>query len=123
MFDADPNETTAAQTDCTTMNEADDVTATVTPCAQSARETPTVTEFMSAVVPWPRTLQDPGWVCTLRWSIQSQSSAKPLLKGMGWPFHDIGDFVNRAGWLNGTTNFKTCGSVPRSSPSPHKQAR
>src|SRR6266403_5017589 len=38
-----------------------------------------------------------------------QSKANPrgaLVKGMGWPFHDIGDFVNRAGWVNGTMNFK-----------------
>jgi hypothetical protein len=52
MFDTNPNEG-AGWSNCADKGEADKVTATVSSADPPPRATPTVAEFMSAVVPWP----------------------------------------------------------------------
>ena len=83
------------------------VTATVNSTAPPARKTPTVVEFMSAVVPWPT---DGVGHVNLHYSMinprASEPGQEPLLKGMGWPFRDLSTFVQRAAWLGTTTNFR-----------------
>jgi len=62
--------------------------------------------FMEAVVQWP-TQADPGYV-NLHYSMVNPkpTPGRELLKGMGWPYHDLGKFIERAAWLETTTNFK-----------------
>lgn len=63
-----------------------------------------VTAFMNSVVAWPG--QDPGYI-NLHYSMIDPNKPKgELLKGMGWPFRDVGTFVSRAAWINNQTNFK-----------------
>jgi hypothetical protein len=52
MLEANPNDG-AEWSDCAERSEADEVTATVTSTNPPPRRTPTVAEFMSAVVAWP----------------------------------------------------------------------
>lgn len=66
-----------------------------------------VTAFMAAVVPWPVSPQDTGYV-NLHYSMLNPkpTAAKPLIKGMGWPFRKTDELVSRASWINTTNNFK-----------------
>jgi hypothetical protein len=66
-----------------------------------------VSAFMAAVVAWPASPQDAGFV-NLHYSMPNPrpTPGKPLIKGMGWPFTKVDEFVSRAAWLNGNTNFK-----------------
>jgi Protein of unknown function (DUF3987) len=57
--------------------------------------------FMAAVVPWPGTPQDPGYVNLHYSTPNTRPNAKEvLLKGMGWPFKTVDDLVGRASWIN-----------------------
>src|SRR5260370_661462 len=107
MLDPDPNEGADARDDCANISEAHKVTATVNSTARPARETPTVVEFMSAVVPWPT---DGFGHVNLHYSTVNPRAEipgqEPMLKGMGWPFRDINPFIQRASWIGTTTNFK-----------------
>jgi predicted P-loop ATPase len=86
------------------------VTATVTSGATEATGVPRLgrneTDFLSQVIAWPT--QGESGYANLHYSMVNSkpTPAKPLLKGMGWPFRDLGEFVSRAGWVNGTRNFK-----------------
>jgi hypothetical protein len=69
--------------------------------------TVTVTEFMSAVVPWPT---DGFGHVNLHYSMinprAGEADQEPVLKGMGWPFKDIGTFIQRAFWISTIANFR-----------------
>jgi hypothetical protein len=65
--------------------------------------TVTVTEFMSAVVPWP--VDNIGHV-NLHYSMTNPKAGEPLLKGMGWPFKNLNSFIQRAAWITNSINFK-----------------
>jgi len=101
MLDPNPNEDAAARGDYANMSEADEVTATVISGAQPASDAPTVAEFMSAVVAWPGSAQDPGFV-NLHYSMTNPNPTpdKPLIKGMGWPYREVDKLVSRAAWVN-----------------------
>jgi predicted P-loop ATPase len=67
-----------------------------------------VSAFMANVVAWPASPQDAGFV-NLHYSMVNpgpDAKTKPLLKGMGWPFKSVDEFVGRASWLNTMNNFK-----------------
>lgn len=107
------------------ISEAEEVTATVTSTAPPAKETPTVAEFMSAAVPWPGSPSDPGHVGL--WFSMPNQSFDPTKKVdnnnkkqfiSGWPFYDVDQFVQRAGWITNiaTDKFKDvwfCTSLQR----------
>jgi len=86
------------------------VTATVTSIAAAAAGVTCLgrneRDFLSQVIAWPT--QGESGYANLHYSMVNPkpTPAKPLLKGMGWPFRDLGKFVSRAEWVNGTTNFK-----------------
>ena len=65
------------------------------------------TEFISAVVPWPA---DGVGHINLHYSMVNpradEAGQEPMLKGMGWPFKDLSTFVQRAAWIDTTTDFK-----------------
>ncbi|HEY5054582.1 MAG TPA: DUF927 domain-containing protein [Acidobacteriaceae bacterium] len=72
---------------------------------------------MKAVVPWPGTPADPGYV-NLHYSMVNPkpTPGKELLKGMGWPFRSLDGFVQRAAWIEQTSHFKDvwfCTSLQR----------
>ena len=65
-----------------------------------------ITQFMSAVVPWPVDLtKDPGYV-NLHYSSVDRKDPTKLHKGGGWPFRSVDTFIGRASWLTTTTQFK-----------------
>ena len=68
---------------------------------------PTLTDFMLSVVPWPT--DGVGYV-NLHYSRANpradEPGEKPLFKGMGWSFQDINTFIERAAWVNTTSNLK-----------------
>ena len=106
MLEPNPNEGAAVRGDYTNISEADEVTATVTSAPRPARETPTLAEFMSAVVAWPGSPTDPGYV-NLHYSMPN-AAFDPTKKAdaknkkwfmSGWPYKDVTNFVNRVGWL------------------------
>jgi hypothetical protein len=96
MLDPNPNEGAPARDD---YSEAGEVAVTST--GPAAREAPTLAEFMSAVVAWPASPNDPGYV-NLHYSMPNPKPTpnKPLLKGMGWPYKGIDSFVKRVAWIN-----------------------
>ena len=102
-----PDEASAAQADYANKGGVNEVPATVNSIAPPAKETPTLVEFMSAVVPWP--VDNIGHV-NLHYSMvnprASEPEQEPLLKGMGWPFKDLHTFTQRAEWINKTSDFK-----------------
>jgi hypothetical protein len=51
-----------------------------------------VSAFMAAAVPWPRAVEDPGWV-NLHYSYPSREDPKVLEKKGGWPKKDITSFI------------------------------
>lgn len=105
LFTVTVTDALAPQADCANVSEADEITATVTSGPQPTSHTPTVTEFMSAVAAWPGP-NEPGYV-NLHYSLVNPKGANlPLLKGLGWPFRKVNDFVQRAAWINTTSNFK-----------------
>jgi hypothetical protein len=57
--------------------------------------------FMNAVVPWPASPQDAGWV-NLHWSFPVPDKKDPtktiLLKSGGAPTKEIGSFISRVNW-------------------------
>jgi hypothetical protein len=61
--------------------------------------------FMTHVVPWPTSVQDPGYV-NLHYSWIDRKDPTKLHKGGGWPFRTVETFIGRASWLNTTTQFK-----------------
>ena len=65
-----------------------------------------VSAFMNAVVPWPGAA-DPGYV-NLHYSTVNPkpTPGRELIKGSGWPFRALDAFVQRAAWIEQTTNFK-----------------
>ena len=60
---------------------------------------------MANVVAWPGSPQDPGYV-NLHYSMPhpKPTPAKPLLKGMGWPYTTVDALVGRAAWMNSVTD-------------------
>ena len=62
--------------------------------------------FMSVVVPWPGSPQEPGYV-NLQDSYVDRKTPdgkkngkwQPVSAGV-WPFRDVGQLVNRAAWIN-----------------------
>jgi predicted P-loop ATPase len=94
-IEAGPVRDAHPQAGVVTIIDDDDVAATVTPGI------PTVTEFMSAVIAWPGSPNDPGYV-NLHYSMPNPTPTpnKPLLKGMGWPYKDIDSFMKRVAWIN-----------------------
>ena len=105
MFDTNPIETGILEAVAQLHNRSDrDVTATVTSHFELTNGTdglsPTVLEFMAEVVPWPCP-DEPGYVnlhCSRKDGIK-----KPQF---GWPFHDLGSFIKRTGWIaSGTSDF------------------
>jgi hypothetical protein len=86
--------------------ETEKVTATVSSGARPGSDTPTLAEFMSAVVAWPLSPEDPGYVNLHYSSVDRDNPNGPLRKGSGWPFRDLGSFVSRAVWINTTAQFK-----------------
>jgi hypothetical protein len=98
MLKADPKEHGSAQRDDAGIGEASQVTAKATSTAAPGRATPA--EFMSAVVAWPKTPTDPGYV-NLHYSMPARSAGGKLPKGsMGWPYKDLDSFIERARWIN-----------------------
>ena len=58
-----------------------------------------VSAFIANVVAWPGP-NEPGYV-NLHYSMPNPQPTpdKPLIKGMGWPFRDIDQFIKRAAWV------------------------
>jgi hypothetical protein len=86
------------------------VTATVTSGAQPASDTPTVAEFMSAVVAWPGP-QEPGHI-NLHYSMPNPrpNPKQPFLKGLAWPYRDVNKRVSRAARVNTVADKFFCTS-------------
>jgi hypothetical protein len=63
-----------------------------------------VSAFLANVVAWPGP-NDVGYV-NLHYSMPAQPPKTGLTKGMGWPFRDVTEFVNRAGWIVAGNKFK-----------------
>jgi hypothetical protein len=61
---------------------------------------------MSAVLAWPETPIDPGYVNLHYSTVDRKNPSGPLLKGMGWPFRSLDALIRRASWINTTTQFK-----------------
>ena len=61
--------------------------------------------FMAHAVPWPGTVQDPGYV-NLHYSSVDRKNPTKLYKGGGWPFRSVEALIDRASWINATTQFK-----------------
>jgi hypothetical protein len=86
---------------------------------QSATDWNDVSAFMAAVVPWPETQEDPGYV-NLHWSFpDNKSTTVPkahVLKG-GKPYKDVADFIKGLSWrLQRPEGFKDmffCTSMQR----------
>src|SRR5712671_5249648 len=106
LFTATVTGAAAPQPGCAHVGETDEITATVTSGAHPASNAPTVTEFMSAVVAWPGSPTDPGFVNLHFSTVDRKNPTGPLRKGSGWPFRGVDTFVNRASWINTTTQFK-----------------
>src|SRR3954465_13210440 len=60
---------------------------------------------MAAVVPWPGSLQDPGYV-NLQCSTPDRKDPAKVVGIHGWPFRSVDSIINRASWVNTTTQFK-----------------
>lgn len=95
----------------TTAADFGSVTATVTSGAAATADVTCLgrneRDFLSQVIAWPT--QGESGYANLHYSMVNPKptpAKPPLLKGMGWPFRDLGKFVSRAEWVNGTTNFK-----------------
>lgn len=69
-----------------------------------------VSAFMAAVVPWPGSPEEPGYV-NLQNSYVDRATTDGKKNGKypisaGKPFRDVGALVSRAAWINGTSYFK-----------------
>lgn len=65
-----------------------------------------ISAFMANVVPWPGSPTDPGYVNLHFSTIDRKNPTGPLRKGSGWPFRSLDPFIQRASWMNTTTQFK-----------------
>jgi hypothetical protein len=73
---------------------------------------PTITEFMSAVVPWPRTQQDPGWVVMPNGYVNTKfpggrdpkTGKYPI--GPGKAFKTVDQLVSHISWVINTNHTK-----------------
>src|SRR4051812_30119197 len=65
-----------------------------------------ISAFMASVVPWPVSPQDAGYVNLHFSTVDRKNPTGPLRKGGGWPFRSVDSFVQRASWINTTTQFK-----------------
>jgi hypothetical protein len=89
--------------------ETEDITATVTSAAHPTSDTPTTAEFMSAVVAWPDTPQNPGWVALPYSYVDTKipggrnpkTGKYPITDGK--PFKTVDELVSYAAWINTTT--------------------
>jgi hypothetical protein len=85
------------------------VTATVTSGAAAAAGVTCLgkneRDFLSQVIAWPGP-HEPGYVNLHYSMVNPRDNRGPLLKGLGWPFFDVGKFVARAAWFAGTNQFK-----------------
>jgi hypothetical protein len=108
-------EAAAAQAGCANISDTDEITVTVTPSAKPASDTPTVAEFMSAVVAWPGP-QEPGQ--SLHYSMPNPrpNPKQPFLIGAGWPYRDVNKRVSRAAWVNTVADKSFCTSSRRRQP-------
>ena len=96
MFDADPNETAAAQASCANTRDADNVTVAVTSAAPPASETSTVAEFMSAVVPWPGPDDPPSHHIGVHIQKSDRDPTKPLILYGGAVCHNVTELIHAA---------------------------
>ena len=65
-----------------------------------------VSAFMGAVVPWPGSEQDPGYV-NLHYDLPPDPKFKGKSRGVpGWPWRNVDELVGRAGWMLGRENYK-----------------
>src|SRR5260221_2759601 len=62
LFTATVTDAAVTYAGCANVSETDEITATVTSGAQHRSDTPNVAEFMSAVVAWPQTATDVGFL-------------------------------------------------------------
>ena len=86
-----------------------------------------VLAFMSAVVPWPGSPTDPGYV-NLQYSMVNRANPNAkLIVAAGWPFRTVEKLVDRASWITGTTQFKDvwyCLSLQsKAKPNPNNPAK
>ena len=91
---------------------------------QSVTDWNAISTFLAAVVPWPSSVQDPGYVNLHYSAVDRKNPTGPLRKGGGWPFQMLSDFISRAGWVNNHKEFKDvwfCLSLQSQlTPNPHK---
>jgi hypothetical protein len=90
-----------------------------------------VAAFMSAVVPWPSSPQDPGYI-NLQNSYVDRKSPDGKRKGKwpvssGKPFRDVGNLISRAAWITTASQMKDvwyCLSLQRTAkPDPHNPGK
>jgi len=60
-----------------------------------------VSAFMASVVAWPASATPEAGYVNLHYSIVDQKKPGNLVKGLGWPYQSIDEFIKRAGWIAG----------------------
>jgi len=90
---------------------------------------------MATVVPWPGSLQDPGYINLQNSYVDRKTPDGKVPSGKsrkypvsdGKPFRDVGQLVSRAAWINTTTQFKDvwyCLSLQSTAkPDPHNPGK
>jgi Protein of unknown function (DUF3987) len=58
-----------------------------------------VSTFMANVVAWPASLTPDAGYINLHYSMGDKKDPTKLVKGLGWPYQSIDQFVKRAGWI------------------------
>jgi AAA domain len=110
MLDANANDG-AGWSDCAERSEADEVTATITSTNPPPRRTPTLAEFMSAVVPWPGSPRDLGHIALINTLKDKKTPTGRNAKGRfvfgnGNCFTDVDKLTSYVNWANGTDFLK-----------------
>src|SRR5437879_376809 len=105
MLDVNPNED-AARGEYANVGETYEVTVGITSTEPSAGEIPTVAAFMDAVVPWPGSSTDPGWVIMPNGYVDKRVPGGRNLKtgkypiGPGKAFKDLTSLLGYINWAN-----------------------
>ena len=60
-----------------------------------------VQAFMAHVIPWPASATPEAGYVNLHYSMLDTKKPGNLIKGLGWPFQSIDEFIKRAGWIAG----------------------
>ena len=100
----DPNPNGCAERSNADTGEADEVTATVTATAPPPRGTPNIAEFMSAVVPFPGSNDDPGW-CNLHWQSKPDPKYKNKTFFPGYPYRSPAGLMSGLSRMLGRPDF------------------